>query len=67
MVWFCKAYQSGKCAQKSSHLANLKGSKVTVQHICASYWINDRVKLNHPESSGDCKYVGQPNIDKSNK
>ena len=67
MVWFCKAFQSGKCAHKSSHQGYVKGSKVTVQHICASCWINERAKKDHPESSGDCKYFGQPGKDSLNK
>ena len=56
---FCKAYQAGKCTKQSPHNVNLGGKKFVVSHICATCWIVEKLKREHPESSHDCKYYGK--------
>ena len=65
-ISFCKPYQANKCGFKqASHQTVIAGRKFTAHHICASCWLTDRVKMEHPECSDQCKYHGQPTI--SNK
>lgn len=53
-IWFCSLWQRNKCKQSSPHVLNVRGQSRSVQHICASYWLKDRVKRVHPECSSAC-------------
>jgi hypothetical protein len=55
-VWFCSQFQRNKCQQKAPHITVVKGIARLSQHICASCWIKDKVKLEHPECSSSCPY-----------
>ena len=56
-VWFCWEYQRNKCSHKSSHLKVVKGEQRLAMHICASCWLKDKKKLEHPESSTACPHL----------
>ena len=56
-VWFCGEYQRNKCSHKSSHLKVVKGEQRLAMHICASCWLKDKKKLEHPESSTACPHL----------
>ena len=56
-VWFCGEYQRNKCSHKSSHLKVVKGEQRLAMHICASCWLKDKTKLEHPESSTACPHL----------
>ena len=56
---FCKAYQSGKCNKSFPHRLQIGKKQFTVSHICATCWIVNKDKNEHPESSKECKYFGQ--------
>ena len=55
-VYWCKAYQSNSCDQKSPHMAVIKSEEapVPVLHICALCWLNSRKRREHPESDVAC-------------
>ena len=57
-AWFCSNFQRNKCAHKSSHTSVVKGKMRLCQHICASCYQKDRVKLAHPECSSACPHAG---------
>jgi hypothetical protein len=56
-VWFCSAYQRNRCEQKHNHMIVVRGKMHMAQHICATCWIKDKVKLQHPESSSSCPHT----------
>ena len=56
-VWFCNKYQRNKCSSKGSHLLTIKGQVRNAQHICATCWLKDKKKLQHPECSSACTYA----------
>ena len=56
-VWFCGEYQRNKCSHKSNHLKVVKGEQRLALHICASCWLKDKKKLDHPESSTACPHL----------
>ena len=59
-VWFCSQYQRNKCPHKSGHLISSRGTKGQMrwaQHICATCWQKDSVKLEHPECSTSCPHA----------
>ena len=56
-VWFCSAYQRNKCNHKSNHMQVVKGKMRLASHICASCWIKDKKKLDHPECSTACPHL----------
>ena len=58
-VMFCKAYQSGKCNKSSPHSLNMGKKQFSVHHICATCWLVDKEKRDHPESAKECKYYGK--------
>ena len=56
-VWFCNLFQRNKCPHKSSHMIVHKNQAKLSQHICATCWQKDKVKLPHPESSSSCPHA----------
>ena len=52
-VWFCSKYQRNKC----NHILTIKGQACNAQHICATCWQKDKMKLQHPESSSACPHA----------
>jgi hypothetical protein len=56
-VWFCSQFQRNKCMQKSPHMMVVKGVMRLAHHICASCWMKDKVKLEHPECSSSCPHA----------
>lgn len=56
-LWFCAAYQRNKCQHKSSHTLVLKGKMHYAHHVCATCWLKDKKKLEHPESSSACPHI----------
>ena len=59
-VWFCKPYQSQNCPFNfTPHSSTIGNRTVQVEHICASCYIADKTKQNHPESSSTCKHFGK--------
>lgn len=59
-VWFCNMYQRNKCPHKASHMISSRGTKGQMrwaQHICATCWQKDNVKLEHPECSSSCPHT----------
>ena len=56
-TWFCSAYQRNKCMKKSNHLETINGSLRLQSHICASCWLKDKAKLEHPECSSSCPHA----------
>ena len=56
-VWFCPLYQRNKCLKRSNHLDTFKNKGLKLlQHICATCWIKDKKKLEHPECSSSCPH-----------
>ena len=53
-TWFCSAFQRNKCPKKSNHLDTFNGSLRLQSHICATCWLKDKAKLEHPECSSSC-------------
>ena len=53
-VWFCSDYQRNKCLHKNSHLVVIKGKQRHATHICASCWLKDKKRMEHPECSSCC-------------
>ena len=56
-VWFCNLFQRNKCPHKSSHMIVHKNQAKLSQHICATCWQKDKLKLPHPESSSSCPHA----------
>ena len=56
-IWFCPLYQKNKCLHKSkSHLMVVKGKQRLAQHICATCWMKDKTKSEHPECASTCPH-----------
>ncbi len=53
-LWFCSALQKGECCLSDKHTTDVNGKQMTAHHICASCWLNDKVKANHQDSSPSC-------------
>ena len=58
-TWFCSLYQRNKCTKKSNHLDTIKGRMRLQAHICATCWLKDKVKLEHPECSSSCPHASR--------
>ena len=56
-TWFCSEFQRNKCKHKSSHLRVHNGKQRLASHICASCWLKDKKKLEHPECSSSCPHL----------
>ena len=56
-TWFCSEYQRNKCKHKSSHLRVHNGKRKLANHICATCWLKDKKKLEHPECSSSCPHM----------
>lgn len=56
-TWFCSEYQRNKCKHKSSHLRVNNGKQRLASHICATCWLKDKKKLEHPECSSNCPHL----------
>ena len=56
-TWFCSEYQRNKCKHKSSHLRVHNGKQKLASHICATCWLKDKKKLEHPECSSSCPHL----------
>lgn len=56
-VWFCSMYQKNKCSNSTDHLVVVKGKMRMAMHICASCWLKDKKKMQHPESSSACPHI----------
>ena len=56
-TWFCSSYQRNKCVKKSNHLDTVNGRMRLQSHICATCWLKDKVKLEHPECSSSCPHA----------
>ena len=57
LTWFCSEYQRNKCKHKSGHLRVHNGKQRLASHICASCWLKDKKKLDHPECSSSCPHL----------
>ena len=57
-TWFCSDYQRNKCKHRSSHLKVHNDKQKLASHICASCWLKDKNKLEHPELSSSCPHLG---------
>ena len=53
-VLWCYDYNKSSCNKASPHSAELNGKQVTVKHICATCYKQDRVERSHQETSADC-------------
>ena len=56
-TWFCSDYQRNKCKHKSGHLRVHNGKQKLASHICATCWLKDKKKLEHPECSSSCPHL----------
>ena len=56
---FCKAFQSDKCNKSSPHMLNIGKKQFSVSHICATCWLVEKEKRDHPECSKECKHYGK--------
>ena len=56
-TWFCSDYQRNKCKHKSGHLRVHNGQQKLASHICATCWLKDKKKLEHPECSSSCPHL----------
>ena len=56
-TWFCSEFQRNKCKHKSSHLRVHNGKQKLASHICATCWLKDKKKLEHPECSSSCPHL----------
>lgn len=56
-TWFCSAYQRNKCFKKSNHMDVVNGNLRLQSHICATCWLKDKIKLEHPECSSSCPHA----------
>lgn len=56
-IWFCSQYQKNKCANRANHMVVYKGKMRMAMHICATCWLKDKQKLEHPESSAACPHA----------
>ena len=55
-AWFCSLYQRNKCEHKMAHAITVKGRMRWAQHICATCYQKNQVKLAHPECASDCPH-----------
>lgn len=53
-TYFCKDYQTGKCAQSGDHYGLIRNERKWLQHICGLCWTKQKVVARHPESSQEC-------------
>jgi hypothetical protein len=53
-LWICSAYQQRQCSHNESHTADVSGKLIVAHHICATCWMKNKVKAQHPDSSIDC-------------
>ncbi len=53
-VWFCGAYQRTECKHSDTHISEVIGKDSITPHVCASYWLKDKIKLSHASASADC-------------
>ncbi len=58
-LWFGSSYQRKECVHKEAHSVEVKGEMLVAQHVCASCWLKDRVKVEHPDSSPSCPHFGK--------
>ena len=56
-IWFCSLYQKNKCSNRANHMVVYKGKMRMAMHICATCWLKDKQKLEHPESSTACPHA----------
>ena len=56
-IWFCSLYQKNKCSNRANHMVVYKGKMRRAMHICATCWLKDKQKLEHPESSTACPHA----------
>ena len=57
-AWFCRAYQKPEgCAKESPHPGRVGNQLRQSHHICATCWIKEKIKKNHPECSTDCPHM----------
>lgn len=53
-TFFCRDFNRNKCNLAEQHAAQFKGQTITVHHICADCWLNEKKKLNHKECDPIC-------------
>ena len=59
-AWFCRPYQKGECSRQDPHSGWVAGRPVSVQHICAKCYLNDKKKAQHNEKNESCPYFSKP-------
>lgn len=53
-VLFCKEFQTGMCSESGSiHKGTFRGQSKTLWHICATCFLDDRIKKFHAEVMRD--------------
>ena len=55
-IWFCKAYQLGRCSQNRDHHGFLFGEHKYLRHICGKCWHLGKKQSQHPETSDECPF-----------
>lgn len=55
-VFWCKDYQKNMCTEASPHSAQLKPDEKPVQvvHMCATCWVKEKKRRDHPEADASC-------------
>ena len=56
--WFCSGYNRNKCSKSSPHKQKIKGVLREVMHVCATCYLENKGKKNHPECSSACPLFG---------
>ena len=54
--WFCANYQRGSCTKNGRNLAVIGNERIMVRHICATFYLKDKIKSEHPETSDVCPH-----------
>ena len=58
-TYFCKKFLTGDCSQSlknNGHSGQLGSCTVFMVHICATCWLKDKKRENHPEKSDSCPH-----------
>ena len=59
-TWFCRNYQKPDgCNKDAPHNGRVGNQIRSLQHICATCWLREKIRRSHPECSSDCPHKEQ--------
>lgn len=53
-VWYCTAFNRGKCPKESPHNQLIQGKWKEVNHICSACYFDSKTEATHPSTSSEC-------------